>query len=312
LEFNVPSPQDLPTDRWSLFDLQHAEHLGLDRATVTVRNASADGPSYHLDAAVFGMSLPPGTAAMMNDDMPMASVPDPVDLRLDHCLVRGEATLLRAAEAQSATLVWENGLLAVADSALVVRGGQTIPRGPGVRLDLRHVTVAVGGEFVRMVNDFEAPFLPHVAVRCADSIITSVGGKPLVDYQGVDARSEVVADFEWSAERVVYDGFTPEAFWRITSSVEGSQTLSFDEWRLQWGPQRELQTARAAVRWQAPVADRPAFHDVQPADFALDLEAADGRVVGAAGDGSDLGLNQATLRLPFDATPRQPTRVDAP
>lgn len=306
LLFDVPPPQDLPTDRWSLFGLQHAEHVGLDRVVVTVRNAAGDGPSYHPDAAVFGLSSPPGVAAMMNDDAPTTPGADPADVRLDHCLVRGEANLMRVAEAQSVSLMWENGLLAVADSALVVRGGQTMPRGPGVRLELRHVTAAVGGEFLRVVNDFEAPFLPHLTVRAADSTLSSVAGRPLLDFQGVDARSEILSDLDWSAERVVYDGFVPEAFWRVTSSVDGAQALSFDEWRLHWGEQRELQTVRTAVRWQSPTEERPPWQNLQTADFALDP--ADSRTVGAAGDGGDLGLNAALMRAPYDVAPR--TDVD--
>lgn len=303
LEFNLPASHDLPTERWSLFDLQNAERLGFDRATITVRGGAAAGrSSFHADVAVFAMSVPPGMPAMMNNDEATApAMPDPVDVRLDNCIVRGDAVLMRAADAQSAAFVWENGLLNVTDSALVVRGSQAAGRGPGVRFELRHVTAAVGGELIRVVNDFESPHLPKVVVRCADSIVTSLSGQPLFEFQGVDARGDFLNDFDWTSERVVYDGFLSDSFWRLASTAQGTQMLTFDEWLLQWGPQREVQTARAAVRWAKPNAERAAPESVRLEDFALDAKAADNRPLAAAGDGSDLGFTQALLRAPYDA-----------
>jgi serine/threonine-protein kinase len=300
LELQIPASRDLPTERWTMFDLQNAEHLGFDRSTLTVRTAAAS--SFHADVALFGMSVPPGMPAMMNTDDALATTaPEPVDIRLDNCIVRGDATLLRAADVQSASFVWENGLLAIADAALVVRGSSTAPRGPGVRFELRHVTAAVGGEFVRVVNDFESPYLPKLTVRVADSIVTSLAERPLFEFQGVDARSDFLADFDWTAERTVYDGFPPETFWRLASSAEGTQMLTFDEWLLQWGPQREVQTGRATVRWSKPLDKRSPLEAAASDDFALDAAAADNRPLAAAGDGSDLGFTAPLLRAPYDA-----------
>jgi hypothetical protein len=303
VEFDVPSPQDVPADLWSLFELQQAEHLGLDRATVTVRNATAEGRSYHPDVAVFQMRSPPGmAAAMMNDDTAAAG-PAPVEIRLDDAIVRGEACLLRSTDLQAASLVWSNGLLALADSAIVVRGGQVMPREASVAVDLDHVTAAVGGEWLRVVNGFDAPYLPDLTIRCADSILISTAGKPLLDYQGIDARGDFLSLFEWTADRVVYDGFTDDAFWQFHSAAAGSQTLSFEAWQAQWGPERELRTSLHAVKWQRALPSAATLHRAVPHDFAIDPTAVGDRALGTAGDGTDLGLDPLELRPPFDAEP---------
>jgi serine/threonine-protein kinase len=299
VDFVVPSPQDVPADSWSLFDLQQAEHLGLERSTITIRNAAADGRSYHPDAAVFSMSSPPGmTAGMMTDDMNAAQ--EPVEIRLDDVLVRGEASLLRSTDLQAASLVWSNGVLAVADSALVVRGGQMMPREAPVRLDLHHVTAAVGGEWIKVTNGFDAPFLPALAVRCADSILLSTSGRPLLDYEGIDARGDFLSTFEWTADRVVYDGFPADTFWRFQSSTAGLQILGFDAWQQQWGPERELRTQRQSIRRLHPQQEPLSFHAAVADDFALDPMALEDKALGAAGDGTDLGVDRAAMRLPYE------------
>lgn len=299
VEFDVPAPHEVPTDRWTMFDLQQAEHLHLDRASITVRNAAGDGMAYHPDVAVFSMSTPAGSpSAMMNDDaMPL---PNPVDIRLENCLVRGEASLLRSVDSQGASLSWNNGLAALADSLLVVRGGATAPRNAAVRVDLQHVTVAVGGEGIRITRGFDAPHLPQISVRCGDGLITALRGRPWFDYDGFESRGEMPEGCEWSAERVVYDGYPPTAFWRRETAAGEQASLSFDEWKRYWGTQRELQTASESIPWQHPVPPIGSLHAVEPAQFALNSEAVSQRALSGAGDGLDLGAYLPNLRDPFD------------
>lgn len=300
VEFDVPAPHEVPTDRWTLFDLQQTEQLHLDRATITVRNAAGDGLAYHPDAAVFGMSAPPGSpAAMMNDEtMPL---PDPVEIRLENCIVRGEASLLRSVDSQGATLSWNNGLAALADSLLLVRGGSMAPRNAAVRVDLQHVTVAVGGEGIRITRGFDAPHLPQIAVRCGDGLVAALRGKPWFDYDGFESRGEMPEGCEWSAERVVYDGYPVAAFWRRETTAGEQTSLSFDEWKRYWGMQRELQTAAESIPWLHPMPPVGALHAVAAAQFALNADSSNGRALSGAGDGLDLGAYLPNLREPFDA-----------
>jgi len=221
--------------------------------------------------------------------------PNAADVWLEHCVVRGEASLLRAAELQPISLHWNDGLLAVSESVLVAVGGAMQPKEIDVRVELNHVTAAVAGPFAQIHDDFDAPFLPAITMTCSDSILYSVAGAPLVDYDGIDVRTDFLKTFHWTGERVFYEGFRPEAFWRLASGDEVAQMLSFEDWKAQWGPQRELQTVWRDVRWKRPLAASPLFHALKPDDFALDDTASTQKALRGAADGNDVGMNRAEL-----------------
>lgn len=300
--FDVPSPQDFPANRWSLFELQHAEYLGLERCVLTINNASADGEAYHPNVALLGTSLPPGAPSTMN--MPMntdGAAPMPAvaaaEVWLEHSIIRGEASLLRASELQPVSLHWNDGLLAVSESALVASGGAMQPKDVDVRLAFNHVTAACGGSLIDIRDDFDKPFLPAITITCADSILYSVTGAPLVDYDGIDVRTDFLKTFHWTGERVFYEGFKIDGFWRLASGDDVAQTLSFDDWRAQWGSQRELQSAWREVRWKRAPAQSPIFHNLKPDDFALDDSGAAQKALRGAADGLDVGMNRTQLPL---------------
>ncbi|MGC3970632.1 MAG: protein kinase [Pirellulales bacterium] len=301
--FDVPSPQDLPAADWSLISLQQADYLGLEQCVVTIRNASAEGRTYHSDVAVIGMSLPPGSPGMLdmrmpNEPMPAEAVARAVDVALDHCVVRGEASLLRVVDVQPVALRWQNGLLALAESALVVSGGQVQTSESEVQFDLHHVTAIVGGQFIRITDGFETPFLPDVSVNCTDSILLSARGAPLIDYDGIDVRNDFLNSFQWSGERLFYEGFQQESFWRLASGDDVAQMLSFDDSRAQWGPQREFQPAWREIRWNRTLPLPPNFQTLRPDEFELAETLPPQKALRGGADGADIGMNVAELPLP--------------
>ena len=303
--FDVPSPQELPADQWSLFTLQQADYLGLEQCVLTVRNASSEGKTYHPDVAVIAMSLPPGSPAMLNMRMPgeaapvaAAGAPQAVDVSLEHCVVRGEASLLRVADMQPVALRWHNGLLAVSESALVVTGGQAQNAETEVQFDLGHVTAAVAGGLIRITDGFETPFVPNVSVTCADSVLLSTSGAPLVDYDGIDVRNDFLNTFQWTGERTFYEGYQAENFWRLASGDDVAQMLTYDDWRAQWGPQREFQAAWREIRWLRPLPSTFSFHSVQPGDFALADGTPPQKALRGGADGSDIGMHLTELPTP--------------
>ncbi len=300
--FDVPSPQELPADQWSLFTLQQADYLGLEQCVLTVRNASSEGKTYHPDVAVIAMSLPPGSPAMLNMRMPgeaaPAAAPQAVDVSLEHCVVRGEASLLRVADMQPVALRWHNGLLAVSESALVVTGGQAQNSETEVQFDLSHVTAVTAGGLIRITDGFETPFVPNVSVTCADSILLSTSGAPLVDYDGIDVRNDFLNTFQWTGERTFYEGYQAENFWRLASGDDVTQMLTYDDWRAQWGPQREFQAAWREIRWLRPLPSTFSFHAVQPGDLALADGTPPQKALRGGADGSDIGMHLADLPTP--------------
>lgn len=307
LDFTVPSAQEFPADRWALFDLQDHESLKLDRCSLTVRNISPDGRPWHQNTAVFALSAPPGNpAAMMN--MPgmgdaQAADRNRTELRLDHCSVRGEAVLLEDSQQQPIDFQWNNGAAALAMPLLSVKGGQMPARDVEVRLDLRHLTVACGAAPLDVSNGFDGPFLPMVSIRCADSILSSLSGRPLLDYEGIDARTEFLNSFAWRGDRVFYDGFRAEEFWRLISPTGANQTLTFEDWRAQWGAELEVQSSWGGVRWKRAWSPSAPLHQFDFNDFSLDDAAPAQRAVRGAADGADIGCDFNTIARPAAAAP---------
>jgi len=314
VEFVVPSPQEMPVDLWTLFDLEDHEALSLDRCALTVRNFGADGRAYHPDVAVFATSAPPGgAAAMMNMPMPGADMTprEPTEVRILNTLVRGEAALFRGAELRPVTFNASNVLAAMSEAMFVVRGGAMPPRDADLRVDLRHVTAVGGGEFLKIAGGFEAPFLPPIQIHCFDSILATLGGAPLTAMDGVDAGADFQDTLEWDAERVFYEGYRADAFWQLTSPA-GTKSLSFDDWQAHWGPQRERQNVWGGLRWDRAAAAAAEFHRVRPDDYVLDDSEPRQKASRGASDGTDVGVDVSQLPAPKAAPKRvDPTRRTA-
>jgi serine/threonine protein kinase len=307
-EFVVPSPQEMPADRWSLFDLQDHEALSIERCVLTVRNAGADGRAYHPDAAVFATSAPPGVpAAMMNMPMPGpdTGAREPTEIRLVNTVVRGEASLFRGSELRPVSITASNVLAALSETMFVVRGGAMAPRDADLRLELRHVTAVGGGEFLRIAGGFEAPFLPPVHIHGYDSILATLGGGALAAMDGVEAGNALT----WRGERIFYEGFRADSFWLLTSPA-GTKSLSFDDWQARWGS-GEPPNVWGGLRWErSPAATE--FSRARPDDFVLDDAEPRQKALGGATDATDVGVDGSQLPTPR-AVPKRidPTRRTA-
>jgi hypothetical protein len=122
-------------ERWSLMELQKVDILDLQDTAITIKNSLGGRSRYIEDVAVVELRVPPGS------DMPDGSQPGNVgsitEINLRNCLVRGEATLLRADESVPVQLKWVNGLLITTERMVNVQGAQHAARnGEYIHLDL--------------------------------------------------------------------------------------------------------------------------------------------------------------------------------
>ena len=74
--------------------------------------------------------------------------------------------------------------------------------------------------------------------------------------------------------------------------------LTYDDWRAQWGPQREFQAAWREIRWRRPLPSTFSFHAVQPGDFSLADATPPQKALRGGADGSDIGMHLADLPTP--------------
>jgi serine/threonine-protein kinase len=290
-EFQLPKND--PAD-WVFFETRRCDLLEFDRCTLTTRGQT----SYQGRAALIDIKAPPGPHAMAMD--PGAVDAHVVVVRLENCVARGEAALLRDNDLQAVRLNWNNGLLATSARLFVAEGNSLQPhRDVRAELTLRHVTAMVAGGLVLLTNSQEAPYQVSTQITCDDCIIASAGKAPLVEQRGSDSIDQYLTRFEWHGQRNFFDGF--DVFWRIMNSTgqTGSKQLDFDQWNELWRGQSGPQTAgRNAVVWRGlPGEDRPA-HDHAPADYALDPSAPVNAARRGGSDQSDAGCRAVDLPAP--------------
>src|SRR5690606_25916934 len=102
-------------------------------------------------------------------------------IELRDVIVRGEATLVRAAQARAVRFAWHNGLLATTERLLEF-GGAAMPPRPGEQalFDLEHVTLVMDRGLARLALDDAHSHLMTVDIKCTHCIYVGSASAPLV------------------------------------------------------------------------------------------------------------------------------------
>jgi len=296
IELNVP--REVPADSWTVFEMGHADQVRLEKCSLTVRNASVGNsgrPSaYHPDVAFFRLKTVPGSDTVLGSE-PAAR--RRTSVRLDDCIVRGEAVVLHTEDLQPVDLAWENGLLVTTQWLLVADGGDRAPQpAETIRIHLRHLTAVVGGLCQLNRSEF-APHQLFAQIDCSRSILASSGVNPgcVIEQVGAADVEQALWQVDWSGEGNFYGAFA--AFWGIRSldSDIPPVEMTFEQWQIHWAPERESGVRLDAGAWRKlPDPDTP-VHSHTPADYALiDAAGFDSTVAGGVGSA---GLQAARLPL---------------
>jgi hypothetical protein len=275
-----------------LFETQRTELLSLEKCSLTIRNSTDARNAMHSNVSFLCVRAAPGRDAMMlmGEDAPPQ---DPVILRLQHCVARGEATFVRSDELQPLSLEWDNGLLTTTERLFTSQGVQATPRHPGkVQITLRHITAAVRSGMARLTCSGDAPYLLDTTFHCTDSIFLGSPQSVWIEQQGADASSDVQNKLDWNGDRNFYEGVNANAFWKIHwfGSSDPPQLMPLADRRSRWGQQQEILPTWNQVVWkQLPAADR-APHLLVVDDYALDDRSVNNAALHGASDGEDAGL----------------------
>ena len=295
--FVLHLPRSDPSENWTLFEAQLAESFDLEKCTLTIENASEQGGAYHDKVSFFHLKSSPGAEAMMPKGM--MSIP-PLEIRLQDCLVRGEATFLRDDDAQPVRVQWRNGLLACSEWLLSAAGATTMQSPSSgesgkIHLSLEHLTMALGGGLCRMTNGYSMPVLLDVDVQLRDSVaIGATERAHLIEQDCIDSLADLQRRLSWKGDRNIYGNFA--AFWRMDdlNSIPLRAAMSFEDWREHWGQLREVQSSNAPLVWKRrPSAGQP-FHSRTAADYVID-DSAENAYAFDTTDGEMVGVNAAAL-----------------
>ncbi|MEX2186327.1 MAG: protein kinase [Pirellulales bacterium] len=286
------------TARARLFEAQEADLIRLRDCSLTISaDAAASGISTSGDSrskgAFFDVTASRvAAAARMAPDMPEMNGAMPLlTIRLDRCVVRGDADLVRVGGARNARLTWSNGLAVLGGSLLSIDGSRHALPGAHVRAMLNHLTVGLRGNVASIANTQTAPFLPVVEVESYDGIFVGAD-QPLIASQGVDSIEDFRDRFRWKGERNFYDNWT--RMWRIhgVGFESEPEEMGFRDWVSHWG-RAESAPSLGPVIWRNPISLARPPHEQQLADFALaDADANPARGSGEKGTNAGAALDQ--------------------
>ncbi len=291
VEFDVS--RKIPAEKWSLLEVSGGAKVNLQRSTLSIHNALDDGTAYHPNVAFFRTRPAAGvdrvTAGLADTPTP------PVTIELIDCCVRGQAALLRSEAFQPVALDWENGFVATNESLVTLAAGTHAPaESDVVQLNLRHLTALLGSGMLATTDRQPAARQMPAAIHLSDSILVGVPGAPLLEQYG-EAGEDPRTRIRFQGNRNFYEGF--DLFWRIQGNGDARPPVlvDFDAWQSHWGSEDENLPSLNRVQWlQVPQPRLPA-HRVRVADVAMDPDATDNPVRGAASNGRDAGCDPTRL-----------------
>ncbi len=287
VQFEIRLKNDLVSESWTLAEIRPGESVRLDGCTLTIKNSSDEGAAYAPDVAFFDIRAVPGPGVMTASDTAPARLP--ASLVLKNSVVRGEALFARADEPLPIQINWENGLLAITQKLLTVRGGPSDPKPAGqMQITLQHVTAYVPEGLVQLVSTSDAPLLPPLEINASDCIFSGKT-EPFIDQTGPEEPEELRRRLAWTGDRNFYEGF--DCWWRIggPGSAEPALKMNFADWQAFWAA-HEIQPTANQVKWRnSQPSERHGPHRQQPADYTL-LGAGDNPAHNSASDGHDAGM----------------------
>ncbi len=261
-------PREVPADNWSLVETWGGEMVRLERCSLTMRNTSDQGSTYHQDVAFFRARSTPDADAVIGvlpTATPLATI------ELSDCIARGEADFLRIEDMQPVHLTWDNGLLVTTERLLAAVGSQAAPKlDDMLRIELRYVTAVVRGGLCRLTNSAFNPHQLTVQFVSADSILMTSPGVPLIEQEGAATVEEFRQRLIWNGNRNFYRDI--DLFWTVRhlDSETSPDVMDFEAWKTYWGPSRENRPSVERLMWKrSPNADRP-LHAQGTADYTLE------------------------------------------
>ena len=133
VQFEINLEKDIVSESWTLAEVRPGESVRFDGCTLTIKNSSEAGAAYASDVAFFDIRAVPGPGVMTSSDALPARLP--ASLQLKNSVVRGEARFARADEPLPIQITWENGLLAITQQLLTVKGAPQRSQAGGADAD---------------------------------------------------------------------------------------------------------------------------------------------------------------------------------
>ncbi len=275
----------------ALFSLNENKRVRLNECTVTIQNPFNQNNIFAFDVRTRQ------TAGTLADDL--TNEPEPFDglplvsIGLNDVVVRGAIGLMRLDQAVELQLRWENGLLAISETAIET-GGSSIEPPPGtdgIRLSLNDVTAFVPQGLIKMNLARQDAHPVRIDRDARRSLFVVDPGAPHLHVSGLPVIDETTSISDLvlvSGESNAYHTKPGETSslvqlddWQETQSqIQLEDVIEFPrDWFLERAP-------RLRVRWSDPnfakinsPRDKISPDEMTPADFAQDGELGSGFLI---------------------------------
>ncbi|MCA9211926.1 MAG: serine/threonine protein kinase [Planctomycetales bacterium] len=237
-------PQFSGIQKWTMFTLAQQGSLTLEDCTVTIANADRDFRSHAKDAAVIRLGYT-SSDVMLAD----ASQFESPSIELVNSSVRGEATFLRSATAQSFDLWWTNGLFVSTEQLINAVAASTDGSPPSITVHLEHVTAIANNGLAEFTENNLNSYPARVRMNIQRSVLRTRAWSAYVTHSGtnVDLESLPRLLFYRGADNNYLDMTT---FWKANVPDGQSQSIAFASWADQVDdkspPPSSLLSARSA------------------------------------------------------------------
>ena len=284
--------ETVSAEQWSLFSVERADSLRMERVTVTLINPR------QRPLALVELRSPAG--ALM-PDMPVAGAPPKLSLEIEivDSLIRGDGDLFVVRHAEPARLAIRQSVIALSGTLLTTRGNSEMTHeNAQIELRLEHVTAVLAGGLIRLDSGNMPRKLLPVQVAASNCIFSNSSGAPFVAMTGNAPPQDFHELLFWGGQNIFYDRY--QTLWSIASTQEGAgrnENLDSTAWR-RWTEATESNSQFDSVVWKKRQWMTRPFASLTAGDFALDRQSPNNPAVAVAANFTDAGAKLDTLPEP--------------
>jgi len=275
--------ETVSAEQWSLFSIERADALRLERVTVTIVN-----PRQRPTAII---ELRSAAGALM-PDMPVVGAPpkSSLEVEITDSLMRGDGDLFAVRNSEPARLAIRQSIVALGGTFLTARGSsEAAHENSQIELRLEHVTAVLSGGLIRL-DSGNMPRRPlPVQVSASNCIFSNSSGVPFVAMLGNSPPQDFHELLFWVGQNNFYDRY--QTLWSIASTQDAAgrnENLDSAAWR-RWTEATESNPQFDSVVWKRRQWMTRPFAMLTAGDFALDKQVASNPAVAAASDFTDAG-----------------------
>ncbi|MCA9078900.1 MAG: protein kinase [Planctomycetaceae bacterium] len=300
LDLELRTTANSVVDQWALFSLTGRSEILLKGCSCTIVN------TYLRPAVLFELPVrqSSGLTQMMNDQMRAPGY----SIRLEECVIRGQADFLQQDHAYPTDVSLENVALALSGHVLTIDGRDNVSTSSGdeeddlIDLKLNHVTALMGEGLIQATSGDYGRF-PVIQVDTRNSLFSSLDPqKPLIEFSGHEELDFLLEKLSWISRRDPNFFELTGPMWFVDApqslGLEFQRSFDFATWAEFWGEEGDA-IVRSGLFRNPRLGPVSQLAQMESADFVLrSSDVVPNPAQSATGDRRDCGVDWSSPRVP--------------